>query len=181
MTTDRESLLAALRCLVRGHAWEFGLPSGHSFCQRCKRYDDHPAIKRQDRVRHALALWSPIGISVKRRDLNARVGLPRFATLSARLHFGLDRTGELPGLNVTLHIWRLRVWAGIGSGWQDEDGDDRSFCGLNVAFTTYGLRWIGCWFGHKPTASKYIGGHVYCDRCDVSLELADADPRKVAA
>jgi len=171
----------ALRCLLRGHDWEFGLPSGHSFCRRCERYDDHPAVLREDNARAAFRKWSPFSISLKRRDLSVRAGWYWLASLSARLHFGFDRTSELPGLNVTLHVWRLRVWAGLGSGWQDEDGDGRSFCGLNVTFTTYGLRWIGCWFGHKPTDSKYIGGHAYCDRCDESLELADADPRKAAA
>lgn len=175
------TLLARLGCVIKGHDWEWGLPSGHSWCHRCKRYDDHPDILRGDGVRAAWRKWSPVGIGLRRRDLSLRIGWYRFASLSVRLHFGFDRTSELPGLNVSLHVWRLRVWAGIGSGWQDEDGEGRSLGGLNVTFTTYELRWIGCWLGHKPAESERMSGYVYCDRCEQPFEMADAAPRKVAA
>ncbi len=114
--TGMGTFLARLRCTLASHDWEWGLPSGHSWCRRCKRYDDDQAILREDGVRAVLRKWSPLGLGVKRRDLNIRVGLPRIATLSARLHFGFDRTSELPGFNVTLHVWRLRIWLGLGSG-----------------------------------------------------------------
>lgn len=172
------TLLARFHCITFGHDWEWGLRSGHSWCRRCKRYDDYASVQREDRVLAGLRKWSPLGLSLKRRDLSVRVGWYWLASLSTRLHFGFSRQGELPGLNVTLHVWRLCVWVGMGSGWQDEDGDGRSFAGLNVTFTTYRLRWIGCWLGHQWSDPER--GYIHCERCDESAATIEPDTRIAA-
>lgn len=169
-----------LRCFLAGHDWESGLPSRHSWCRRCQRYDDDPRIVRAYKVMGFARRWSPLWITVTRRDLTIVVGYTRpEANVHLRLHYGWERQGELPGLNLSLTLWRLRLSSGIGQGWQDEDGEDRGLLYAQARFQTYGLRYVGCWFGHKPTTSKYMAGHVYCDRCDVSLETAK--PEQVAA
>jgi hypothetical protein len=166
-------MLTRLRCTLTGHRWDWGRePFTPTRCDRCGVASDDAGVILADRRFRTARRWSPLWITLKRRDLTVRLGWEFVASLTVRLHFGWDRTSELPGLNVSLHVWRLRVWAGIGSGWQDEDGDGRSFVGLNVTFTTYGLRYVGCWFGHKPETKTYstMPDFTYCARCDKPLD-----------
>ena len=156
-------------CALSGHhVWD-GYGEKTARCKRCGRYEDDPAVERSRNRRNALRRWSPIWPSVSRRDLRLRLGWERPAlNLSGRLRVGFNRTDELPGLVVWLHVWRLNISAGLGFGWMDEDGDGRTFANFRATFTTYGLRWIGCWFGHKP--ESLWTSHVSCARCDASLE-----------
>jgi hypothetical protein len=97
---------------------------------------------------------------------------PFTANVWIGVHWGWDRdrTGELPGVNASLDLWRLRLSGGVGGGWQDEDGETRGFMYLQGRVQTYGWRYIGCWFGHKPETSRYMPNHVYCERCEEPLK-----------
>lgn len=172
-----------IRCVFVGHDDEEDLPSGHGFCRRCKLYSDHPARLRGAKIRRLARNWSPIGLRFTRYDVKVQVGLDRPVALSVsvRLHFRWERIGELPGIHAWVNVWRLNVHAHVGGGWQDEDGDRRTLLGTYATFQTYGLRYIGCWLGHKPRYASGMLGYVYCSRCKTSLELADADPRKAVA
>ena len=190
MTANQETTanaVARVKCAVVGHHWDWrehvGAGDVPYRCERCRHYDDEPKIKRAAKRRAWLRRWSPAWGSLSRRALKLRIGWEHRPAvyLSLRLHFGLDRTSELPGLNITLHVGRLNVWGGIGSGYQDEDGEGRSLVGLNVTFTTYGLRWIGCWLGHKPEAAKYAPHRLYCARCDESLDTDDCSQSSPAS
>jgi hypothetical protein len=179
-------LMRRIRCALFGHDWgndHDEWPSGKSFCVRCMRYSDHPAVARVDKIRSFMRTWSPLRLLVSRYGVKVWIGLHRPVGLnvSFRLHWRWDRTGELPGVHVWSQLWRLGIGVLVGGGWQDEDGENRTLLNAYATFQTYGLRWIGCWFGHKPRVSSNMLGHVYCDRCGTSLELADADPRKAVA
>lgn len=165
---------SALVCAVVGHDWEWhGVPEGQPYrCERCKAYDNYPKVKRAAARRVWLRKWSPLWPTIRKRGASVRIGWaykPFTACVSIGLHWGWDRTDELPGITAALDVWRLRVSTGIGSGWWDEDADSRSFVYLTGRFQTYGLRYVGCWFGHKPETSEYMPNHVYCARCDAPL------------
>ncbi len=182
-------------CAITGHKWNWRTDrvgsDGQDIpyrCDRCGHYDDEPNIVRAAGHRAAFNRWSPVTIKITRRELTMRVGVPyhrRVPALSAGvdLHYGWERTSELPGISVRFHVWRLRAGMSVGGLWQDEDGDGRALFRLWSDFTTYGLRWIGCWFGHKPEQSEWNPEYVHCARCDETLVSPNANQSeaKVAA
>jgi hypothetical protein len=180
-----------IRCALAGHRWRSqneirgeGLPWR---CERCDHSDDEPGIVRAANRRASFRRWAPLWITVGRKEASVRIGLPyvgrRVPNLSLRveLHYGWERYSGGLGVSVSLHAWRLLAGLRIGGFWHDEDGEGRALLRLWVDFSTYGWRYLPCWLGHKPRVSSSMLGHVYCDRCEESIELADADPRKAVA
>jgi hypothetical protein len=160
--------LHALSC---NHRWDGGLPSGHNWCPRCKRYDDNPAVLQAERIIGWWRRWTPIALRARHGDAYVRIGNYHWHLhATARLHYRWRRDEELPGLHLGLEVWRLHVYAGLGSGWQGEDGEDRSLLQLGASVKTYGLRYIGCWRGHKPKTYEGTRGYTYCERCDEQID-----------
>lgn len=180
---------SAIVCAVTGHRWDWrkhvGMNDESPYrCERCGVYYDDPKVKRAARRRVWLRTYSPIWPKITKTGASLRLGWaykPFTANAWIGLHWGWDRTGELPGVNASLDLWRLRLAAGIGGGWQDEDGETRGFIYLNGRVQTYGWRYIGCWLGHKPEPSPWNPDAVYCDRCDEPMAERPSSERKVAA
>jgi hypothetical protein len=126
-------------------------------------------------LRRRIAMRLPLGATVTRSQLTARVGWTYRPRLGVwlRLHWRIEREAELPGLVVGANLWRLELTAHAGGlWWSDEDSERRSLFGCSLTFSTYGLRYIGCWFGHLPERRDYPASaryYVSCRRCDASL------------
>jgi hypothetical protein len=118
----------------------------------------------------------PFAASIRGRDLKVRIGTtypwPTWMQVNVgfRLHFGWDKDSELPGLHLWADVTWLHLYAHLGGGWTDEDGEHRTLLTAGAYLKTYGLRYVGCWFGHKPK-HELIGTteFVTCDRCDTDL------------
>lgn len=168
----------AIVCALAGHRWDWKTHRGSNDfepyrCERCDVNEDDPKVKKAAARRVWLRTYSPVWPTITKTGVSLRIGWvyrPFTANLWIGLHWGWDRTGELPGVTASLDLWRLRVAAGLGGGWQDEDGETRGFVYLNGRVQTYGWRWIGCWLGHKPEPSSWDPLHIYCVRCDESLD-----------
>jgi hypothetical protein len=166
-------------CAVVGHRWDWKSRPDIDVCRRCGITSDEPSVKIAERRRVAIRTYSPIWPKVTRTGASLRLGWaykPFTANLWIGLHWGWDRTGELPGVSASLDLWRLRLSAGIGGGWQDEDGETRGFVYMQGRVQTYGWRYIGCWFGHKPEPSSWNPSDIYCARCDESLTRGEREP-----
>lgn len=119
----------------------------------------------------------PFSAHLRRRDLRVRIGFsypwPTWMQINAglRFHFGWEKDGELPGLHLWIDVAWLHLWLTVGAGWTDEDGEHRTFLSAGAYLKTYGLRYVGCWFGHKPERCEYTDRYyVSCSRCDADLE-----------
>lgn len=196
------SMLRRIVCAVFGHDWIWRrepIDDGGIYvaprlleqpykCKRCGHFDDEPGIARAARCKAWLRRWSPVGVAVNGKRTRIRLGLPYIRqarhlalSVSVEVDYAWERFAGGTGITVSATIWRLRLGGRIGGLWQDEDGDGRSLFGIWAQFTTYGLRYMPCWFGHKPCAAERVAGYVYCARCEESLDLADAHPRKAVA
>lgn len=122
---------------------------------------------------------SPLWLSWRHRDLTARVGFtypwPRWMRLNVgfRFHLGFEKDGEWPGLHLHVTLMWLTLYAHLGGCWQDEDGESRSLATMGVYLNTYGLRYIGCWLGHRPVRHDYPRSDHYfveCTRCHATLD-----------
>jgi hypothetical protein len=177
--------MTTIRCSLVGHKWNWR--GRHRTdqpyrCERCSRYDDEPGIVRAAKRRATFNRWTPLAVKVSRRQASVRVGLPshpRIPSLSVRVAFdyGFEKDGCPFGLTVYLDLWRLNLGLSVGGFWLGEESDERALFRLWSDLETSGLRWIGCWLGHKPTESPFTPGYVSCDRCDATL----AAPEKAAA
>lgn len=169
------TLRTRIVCALRGHAWEFGFPSRHSWCRRCKRCDDHPAIVRADKIVTTARKWLPVWITLRRRDLTVRVGWERVRLSTyARVHFGWQPDSELPGVVVSVNVWRFDAVAGAGFAWANEDGE-RSLVHGGVYFDPTGISEIVCRLrGHVP-GSPLFRGQVFCERCHERLSGDDEE------
>jgi hypothetical protein len=170
------TIAARLRCGLTGHDWEWGLPSGHSWCRRCKRYDDAPAILRAEKITAAARKWLPLWITLRNRDLTVRLGWSWRInlSLSGRVHYGWRADTELPGIGLTAHAWRFEAYAGVGFAWPNEDGE-RSLLHVGASFHPGGLERIVCRLrGHAP-GDPLSTGACYCERCDERLDVAEKD------
>lgn len=174
---------ARIACALAGHRWDWRAVRGTDDpyrCERCGHYDDEPKIVRAAKRRARLNYWSPLTFKVTRRETWLRIGTPhhhRIPQIAAllELHYGFERTGELPGVSVRLDVWRLDMGLHVGGGWQDEDGNGRALFHLWADFETYGLRWIGCWLGHKPEQPFGSESSTYCARCDEHLAKGESN------
>lgn len=119
--------------------------------------------------------WVPLKWHGSKRGARLVLGwgypLPA-CNVSVRLHWHCEREGEWPGIHLGAHLWRLEVYAGLGGLWWNEDAEDRSLFNISATVNTYGLRYVGCWFGHVPERREYPHtDHWYtsCKRCDGQL------------
>lgn len=179
-----------IACAIVGHKWrwtpEIRGEDAPCTCERCGHLDDEPKIVRAAKRRALFNRWSPVKLTIGRRETEFRLGLPylRHApTVSLRitLHYGIERTGQMPGFLIGLHVWRLLAGFQIGGLWHDEDGTYRALFRTWADFETYGWRWIGCWFGHKPEPSKWNPSSIYCARCDEPMAECESADVEIAA
>lgn len=170
-------LRARISCAFRGHDWEYGLPSGHSWCRRCKHYDDDRSIERVERAVRLLRAWSPIWISFTSTDVALHAGWAyrRRSPVKAhlRVHYRsrgpfLAFDGELPGVTIGLDVLALSFSLGLGFGYQDEDGNRTlAWVNLHVEPGDFTRRFCRI-FGHVAR-EPYPSGTVYCARCDEQI------------
>jgi hypothetical protein len=185
MAADR--FRSAVVCAFAGHKWDWRASRGMDLpyrCERCGRYDDDPKIIRVAKFRQRFTYWSPLTFKVTRREFWIRFGTPyhhRIPALRLRfdLHYGWERTSEMPGVSLDLDVWRLRCGLSLGGFWTGEEDYHRALFRLWSDFDTEGLRYIGCWFGHDWREPKY--GYISCDRCDQSEEVIESTDGAVAA